>query len=260
MAQRMKLVVAYLGSPFHGWQRQPRQRTVQGELEAALTRLTGTGGIAVVGAGRTDAGVHAAGQVVHADLPSRLPVDALVRGTNALLPPEIRVRTAAVVGPGFHARRSAVGKTYTYRARWPASAYPWRRLRCTEVAPIERLSVVVDLAERLTGRHDWASFTVTEPATASTERTLYRLRVRPRRDGVDLEFLGDGFLRYQVRRMVGALLEVAGGRRDAAWLLGLVAAPQPGARIRTAPATGLTLERVHYRRIPSMAPAPNVNS
>jgi tRNA pseudouridine38-40 synthase len=254
MGARYKLVLAYLGQPFHGWQRQPNAPTVQGELERALEAVMGVDGLTVVGAGRTDAGVHAAGQVAHVDLPGAIPADGLLRGLNGRLPTEIRVRQAVAVGETFHARASAVGKRYVYRASCRPSPYPWRQLRTAIVAPVVRMRAMVELAERLPGRHDWASFTVTEPATATTIRTLFRVEVRPRRHGVDFVFLGGGFLRYQVRRMVGALLEVGRGRRDPDWLLDLLARPQPGAPIETAAAAGLTLEKVYYRRNSRLAP------
>ena len=102
----------------------------------------------------------------------------------------------------------------------------------------------------LIGRHDVASFTVPEAVTPSTDRSLYRVRVRRRRHGIDFDFLGDGFLRYQVRRMVGALLEVGRGRLDEVEFRRLLEHPSPGAPLQTAPARGLTLERVFYRRLP----------
>jgi tRNA pseudouridine38-40 synthase len=248
MSARYKLVLAYLGQPFHGWQRQRSAPTVQGELERALAAVVGGDGLKVVGAGRTDAGVHATGQVAHVDLPASIPADGLLRGLNGRLPPEIRVRQALAVGKRFHARASAVGKRYAYRASWRPSPYPWRQLRTAIVAPVTRMRTMVALAEQLAGHHDWASFTVTEPETTTTSRTLFRVEVRPRRQGVDFVFLGEGFLRYQVRRMVGALLEIGRGRRDPDWLLDLLARPQPGAPIETAAARGLTLEQVYYRR------------
>ena len=118
MVNRMKLELAYLGRPFHGWQRQRDRTTVQGELEAALTTLFRGHRIKVVGAGRTDAGVHAAGQIAHCDVPGPIPVEALVRGLNARLQPEIRALSARAVPASFHARKDALGKLYTYRVRW----------------------------------------------------------------------------------------------------------------------------------------------
>ncbi len=127
MAFRVKIVVAYLGAPFHGWQRQSGQRTVQGELERALSKCVGGTKITVMGAGRTDAGVHAAGQTAHCDLPGRIPPEKLVSSLNAILPPEIRVRSARPVGTDFHAQKSALGKVYTYRIRWRERSAPVAR-------------------------------------------------------------------------------------------------------------------------------------
>jgi tRNA pseudouridine38-40 synthase len=247
MPQRTKLIVAYLGGGFHGWQRQHDRRTAQGELERALALVTGGLETGVVGAGRTDAGVHAAGQVAHLDLPVPIPPAGLVRGLNGLLPADLRVRAAARVSDGFHARRSARGKLYTFRARWRPPPVPWLGLRCAVVPPIRDAAALAQAAALLAGRHDFASFTVPEAAAEPTVRALYRISTRLRRDGIDLHFLGDGFLRYQVRRMAGALLEVGRGRLAAGDLERLLAHPQPGAPLLTAPACGLTLERVFYR-------------
>lgn len=250
MATRTKLTISYLGGPFHGWQRQPDRRTVQGEIERALTAMTGGIESTVVGAGRTDAGVHAAGQVAHLDLPTPIPADGLVRGLNGLLPEEIRVRAAVAVPDAFHARRSALGKLYSYRVRWRPSPLPWLGLR---VAVLPRCATEPDLARAaslLVGRHDFASFTVPEAAAEPTVRTLFRIELVRRPAGVDLHFVGDGFLRYQVRRMVAALLEVGRGRLTTVELGRLLAEPLPGAPLPTAPARGLTLERVLYRASP----------
>ena len=252
MVSRMKLVVAYFGRPFHGWQRQPGQRTVQGELERALSALIDGRATTVSGAGRTDAGVHAAGQVAHIDLPSAIPPDGLKRGLNGILPPEIRVLSARAVSADFHARRNARGKLYVYRGVWHAPTLPWNEPLAAVLKPIEDLSSLADAVGLFRGRHDWASFTVPDPETSSTVRTLFEIRFRARRNGFELAFLGEGFLRYQVRRMVGALLEVGRGRRSIDQLRGLLENPIPGAPLQTAPAAGLTLERVYYRETPAM--------
>jgi tRNA pseudouridine38-40 synthase len=247
MAHRTKLTVAYLGGSFHGWQRQRDRRTVQGELERALAVMTGGLEAAIVGAGRTDAGVHAAGQVAHLDLPFKIPPEGIARGLNGLLPDEIRVRAAAAVSTDFHARRSARGKLYSYRARWRPSPLPWLGLRCAAVQPISDPGALALAAALLAGRHDLASFTVPEAADEPTVRTLHRVWIRARRDGLDLHFVGDGFLRYQVRRMVGALLDVGRCQLALADFARLLDDPRPGAPLQTAPARGLTLERVFYR-------------
>ena len=156
-------------------------------------------------------------------------------------------RSARAVGSTFHARKSALGKLYTYRARWRDADLPWLQPRSATVEPVIDWNGLASALDQLCGRHDWGSFTVPEAARGSTVRTLYRARLRRRRDGVDLDFVGDGFLRYQVRRMVGVLLEVGAGSREADDLRTLIERPQPGAAIRTAPAHGLCLEHVYYR-------------
>jgi len=247
MSRRMKLEVAYLGRAFHGWQKQSGQRTVQGDLERALGELFHGHEIPVVAAGRTDAGVHAAGQVVHLDPPGPIPPDALVAGLNARLCREIRIRSCRRVSDSFHARKSALGKLYSYRARWHQPTLPWRHPRAAAVQPIVDRHAFENALGLLAGRHDWASFTVTDAASESTIRSLFRVDIQDRRDGVDLDFVGEGFLRYQVRRMVGALLEVGWGHRSLAEFRGLIEHPEPGAAIRTAPSHGLCLEHVYYR-------------
>ena len=252
MAHRMKLVIAYDGRPFHGWQRQREHTTIQGEIEQALAGLFRGRRIPVIGAGRTDAGVHAAGQAAHIDPPGPIPAEALVRGLNSRLTPEIRILSARKVDQSFHARKSARGKRYTYRARWHASTPPWRYGRSATIRPVSDLSTMQNALDLLIGRRDWASFTVPNPGPESTVRTIYSVRMRPLRAGFDLEFIGEGFLRYQVRRMVGALLEVANGDRRLSGLEDLIASPQPGAQIRTVEAQGLSLEHVYYRACPAV--------
>ena len=254
MRVRMKLIVAYHGRAFHGWQRQKGQRTIQGELERALGLVTGFASISVTGAGRTDAGVHAAGQTAHCDLPVAIPPESLARALNGALPPEIRVRSARLAPTGFHARKSALGKLYTYRARWRAPTLPWADPLSAQVPRISDHEVFESAVRLLVGRHDWASFTVVNPESGSTVRTVSRVSCRPRRSGVDVDFVGDGFLRHQVRRMVGAALEVGQGRRRVEDLRGLIEHPQPGAPIQTAPAAGLTLHRVFYRKTAELDP------
>ena len=252
MGRRMKLKIAYHGESFHGWQQQRGQRTVQGELHKALATLFRGHRISVVGAGRTDTGVHAAGQVAHLDAPGSIPPEALVCGLNSRLPRQIRVLSASPVAETFHARKSALGKLYTYRARWCEPKLPWLEQRSAAVKKISNsagLSAALDL---FMGRHDWASFTVPDPGTESTTRTIFRVRLRHRSEGIDLDFFGEGFLRYQVRRMVGALLEVGLGERDEDNLKDLINNPRPGAPIRTAPAHGLCLEHVYYRSCPAV--------
>ncbi len=258
MGNRIKLTVAYLGQGFSGWQRQPEERTVQGELERALTAMT-CAPAAVAGAGRTDTGVHAAAQAAHTDLPMGIQPSVLVQALNRSLDASVRVRAAVAVNDDFHARHDALGKLYIYRIRWRAPRLPWVGLRTVTTKPPTDEEGLHSAMARLVGSRDMASFSV--PQSKSTVRTLHRAWIEDRRDGMDLHFVGDGFLRYQVRRMVGAVLEVGLGRLSLTDFGTLLTRPQPGAPIQTAPARGLTLERVFYRQSPllQMAAVPPHN-
>jgi tRNA pseudouridine38-40 synthase len=252
MGTRTKLTVAYLGGGFRGWQRQAEGRTVQGELEKAVRSLSGDRQIAVVGAGRTDAGVHASAQVAHLDLPVAVPPEALPKVLNARLARDVRVRSARSVPESFHARKDARGKLYVYRIKWRESHLPWRGQRSAVQPPIDDHDALVAACRLLTGRHDWSSFTVPEVARRGAVRTIFRVEPRWRGNGLDIHFLGEGFLRYQVRRMTGALLEVGRRRLTPDDLVRLLTSPTPGATLMTAPPEGLTLEHVHYRAAPSL--------
>ncbi len=254
MATRIKLTVAYFGEQFHGWQRQPADRTVQGELERALTIMMDGISTSVVGAGRTDAGVHAAAQTAHADISVAIPMSGLAKGLNGLLPGDVRIRSVVKVNQSFHARRSALGKHYVYRVRWQTQDLPWLGLRAATLPPISNPEALAEAVALLPGRRDMASFTV--PQDMPTIRALYRVWTEPRRHGLHIHFVGGGFLRYQVRRMVGALLDVGRGRLGMDDFEDLLQKPQPGAPVFTAPARGLTLERVFYRNSPLLHPDP----
>lgn len=253
MARRIKLTIAYLGTPYHGWQRQPSQRTIQGEIENAVTAVTGGLGVAVTGAGRTDAGVHARGQVAHLDLPGSFPPEALRRALNARLPETIRIMAAVPVPPRFHARFSARGKRYAYRIGWGPVPLPWREQRTARMPEPADRDALERCLQALVGRHDMASFSVPDPAQGPTVKAIFAARASWGRTTLQMDFFGSGFLRYQVRRMVGALLEVGAGVRSAADFMRLVEIPTPGAPLPTAPPRGLTLERVFYRLPPFAA-------
>lgn len=255
MVARTKLTVAYLGSGFSGWQRQSRARTVQGDLENSLARLTAGERIVVVGAGRTDAGVHAVAQAAHVDLPEGLPTDALPELLNLRLGPDLRVRSATRMKAGFHAIKSALGKHYAYRIRWNEPTLPWHGLRSAVLPRPDDTQALEEACRHLPGRRDWASFTLPEAARRGSIRQVYRVDPVWRRSGLDLHVVGKGFLRYQVRRMVGALLEVGYGRMTPDDIRTLLESPTPGAHVQTAPARGLSLERVYYRASPRLSPA-----
>lgn len=237
---RLRLDVAYLGTRFAGWQAQDGIRTVQGAIEEALASIYGTP-LRIHGAGRTDAGVHARGQVAHVDLADdapAIPERGLHRALNSRLEEDVRILSVAEVPEAFHARFSATGKLYVYRLRRAEFLDPFTGP--VEALAPERLDVgaMREAAGRLVGRRDFAPFSVTGSDPATTVRTLRRLDLLEEGSLLLVSAEGDGFLRGMVRRLVGTLLEVGRGRT----------APEaaPSAPGPTAEARGLTLERVAY--------------
>lgn len=248
------LTVAYRGTLYAGWQRQPNAVTVQQRLEEALETLRGER-TRVVGAGRTDAGVHARGQVLHiVDTPRAngsskrdLPDKAYVQGTNRHLPSDIRVLAAIRMPPGFHARKSARSKLYAYRV-FPAEVLsPLDGLFAVRVDPKVRAEPMREALSALPGRHDFTAFALAGGAHTDPRRTILRARLEAgSRGSLVFEFEGDGFLRGMVRSLVGTLLEVGLGKRtprEFGELLEGAARSQAGP---TAPPEGLVLERVRY--------------
>lgn len=245
---RLKLVLAYEGTDFAGWQFQPDLRTVQGELERALEAVCGVP-VRVHGAGRTDAGVHALGQTAHADVPgSRASVDWL-RALNSLLPGDVAVVQAGPAAPDFHARKHALSKTYLYSiARERRYEIPQRRRFAWAAGPLDE-QAMERAAAHLVGRRDFASFMNVGTPVHSTVRALELAERRPGAfpGETDWAFRADGFLKQMVRNMVGLLVAVGRGRIDPDDVPGVLAlADRDRAPYATAPAHGLTLARVRY--------------
>ena len=241
-----RLTLEYDGADFEGWQVQPRRRTVQGELEKALRRVTGKR-CAVTGAGRTDAGVHAAGQVASIALATRLAPDALLRALNALLPKDVAVRELVPAPARFHARRDARSKLYRY-AIWNAPVRSPLRARShwNVRAPLD-LAAMRAAAAQLVGTRDFAALRASGGSARTSVRTLERVTIAGKSGGeVALEFEGSGFLRHMVRNAVGTLVEVGRGRRTPESLAALLAAGDRRGAGPTAPARGLVLLAVRY--------------
>ena len=243
----LKLTLAYDGTNYVGWQRQPGGVSIQQLIEEAVAPLAG-GTPAVAGAGRTDAGVHAIGQVASVSLDSTLPAATLVRALNFRLPADVRVLQVEDAPDGFHARFHAVGKRYRYRVAIAPVLPPFDRYFVWHAPEPRDLGAMQSAAGALAGRHDFASFQAaggdTEPE--DTVRTIRELAIRATADELTFEVEGDGFLRHMVRAMVGTLLEIGAGRRSAASITSLLAARDRQAAGRTAPAQGLTLVEVSY--------------
>jgi len=275
--QTFKLTLAYDGTNYVGWQRQAAGPSIQGLIEAALHELDGCG-VAVAGAGRTDAGVHALGQVASFSLRRTIEPDVLVRALNARLPADVRALSVDAVAADFHARYTASTKAYRYRICDAAVVSPFERHFAWHVAGALDVDAMDGAARLLEGRHDFAAFAAAGGTTRTTERTVVRSRVTRTKlstteDTVDTEGLpsrvlrvprdlcrgdlhggdliayevaGDGFLRHMVRTIAGTLVEIGRRRWPIERLREVLASRDRGRAGPTAPARGLFLVGVEY--------------
>lgn len=243
---RWRLVISYDGTEFRGWQHQPGQRTVQRALEDALESLLGGERRWVDGSGRTDAGVHALGQVgtfkCHASRTAR----ELLDGLNALLPEDLAVRHVARAQPSFHARFSAVGKRYRYRVRTEAARTALDRHRTWDLRRRLDYPAMEDALSRLVGEHDFRCFQASGCTARNTVRRIFEARLERSDDGVVVELHGTGFLRHMVRNIVGTVVEVGLGKEEPSWLDQVLETRDRRAAGRTAPPQGLYLVNVDY--------------
>ncbi|HLY36355.1 MAG TPA: tRNA pseudouridine(38-40) synthase TruA [Candidatus Limnocylindria bacterium] len=245
-----RAVIEYDGTAFAGSQYQPNARTVQGELEAALNRLTGER-VRIALAGRTDAGVHATGQVAAFCIARRRRGEGfswpqLQQRLNALLPHDLAVRALRAAPAGFDPRRDAVARVYRYRIRMGGRRGPLDRHRTLEIGDRPDVAAMRAAAAAIPGDRDFAA--LGSNAYGRTVRHLSEVAVLRRGDLVEVRVTGDAFLRRMVRSIVAILLEVGRGRLTATDVADLLAAPTRALDGRAAPARGLTLERVIYSK------------
>jgi tRNA pseudouridine38-40 synthase len=268
MRRTFKLVLAYDGTEFVGWQRQAEGVSIQGLIEKALAPIEGAA-VSVHGAGRTDAGVHALGQVASFTLTAAIDPSRLARALNAVLPPEVRVLNAEEMPGDFHARFSAKRKIYEYRIISAPVASPFVRRYVWHVTPALDVDAMTTAAAALCGTHDFAAFQGAGTDVASTERTIHRLEWRkglgaeasakaalgaeasakaaPSPDDLlMMEVEGDGFLRHMVRNIAGTLVEVGLGRYAPGEIQRILASRDRALAGVTAPPQGLFLKRVLY--------------
>jgi tRNA pseudouridine38-40 synthase len=253
-----KVTIAYDGSRFVGWQRQAAGSSVQGLLEDVLRDLD-KDDVAVAGAGRTDAGVHALGQVASFTLRRVITPGVLKRALNSRLPDDVRIVSAEDVPASFHARFVVSRKTYRYRI-WNADLLnPFEREYAWYVRGALAVDAMQAAAQMLTGRHNFAAFQAAAGTQRSTEREVFSSRVFAHDDSrsaglrpspaclITFEITGNGFLRHMVRVIAGSLVDVGHGRRSPEWLSAVVASRDRTQAGPTAPAHGLFLVRVDYQ-------------
>ena len=246
-----KLLLQYDGTDFHGWQIQESLRTVQGELTRVLSLLDGRE-VVVHGSGRTDAGVHAEGQVASVQLQREITPDKLRNAINGNLPPDVRVLFVSLAAEDFHARYSARGKTYTYRiVHGPVMSPFWSRNALLE-SRVLNLNRARRCARSLVGEHDWTAFSAAQSDAGSRVRNVtrcdldHRWSARGRCDLIEITVTANGFLRYMVRSIVGTLLAAARGEMDEETILRALREGKRELAGATAPAHGLTLTSVQY--------------
>jgi tRNA pseudouridine38-40 synthase len=245
---RYRATIAYVGTFFHGWQRQKNaDRTVQAAVEKALGRIAG-GPVTVHAAGRTDLGVHAEGQVAHFDLEAELPPPGLREGANALLPWDAKLLELARAAPGFHARRNTLWKEYLYRWSRAEMIRPSEALFVAPIAGRADAARMAQAARLLPGGRDFGVFAVGRPEGESGVRNLHSVTIEERGDEIRALFRGDGFLRGMVRSICGVLADVGRGKAPVERVAELLSTGDRSLLSPKAAACGLTLLRVSYAK------------
>jgi tRNA pseudouridine38-40 synthase len=242
---RLKLTLEYDGTAYVGWQRQLNGTSVQEVLERALSELFGEP-VSTEAAGRTDAGVHALGQVVAFEAPRTLPPTAYLRGLSALLPEDVSVVDAVEVPAEFDPRRGSAGKRYRYLiSNRPVRSPLRRRTHWQLFAPLD-IAAMDEAARPLLGTHDFSAFRAANCEALTPQRTLRALSLVSSGDVVQFEFEGTAFLKHMVRNIVGTLVEVGRGRQRVAWVAEVLASRDRTLAGPTAPPQGLVLVEVRY--------------
>lgn len=245
MKQNYKFIILYDGSRYYGWQRQPDHDTIQGKLEAVLERLCGAP-VEVIGAGRTDAGVHARGMVANALLEVSLAPEEIRDYLNRYLPDDIGIEEVREAGPRFHARYNATGKTYCYTCYDGPVKPVFDRKYVYALEKSPDVEAMRGAAALLMGEHDYRNFCMNPRMKKSTVRTVDRIDIEREGHYIRFMFHGTGFLQNMVRIMVGTLLEIGWGHMEQKQLQEVLQSKERQKAGPTAPAQGLCLMRVDY--------------
>lgn len=245
---RYFMTFSYDGSDFQGYQKQPRQRTIQKELEDALKQINGGEVVSVCASGRTDAGVHALNQKAHFDMKIKITCDKLLKGLNSLLPEDIYVKKIDEVADDFHARFNAIGKEYVYKINMGEYS-PIERKYCYQYNKNLDVVAVERGLKYFEGEHNFKSFTKANDEIDDYVRTISQTSII--RDPKDINkliitFVGTGFMRYMVRNMIGFLIEVGEGKRKPEEIINILKKEDRTLAGKTAPACGLYLRNVFY--------------
>lgn len=242
---RYKITFSYDGTNFHGYQNQPNLRTVQQELERAVTYLNQKRETVVQSSGRTDQGVHAIAQVAHFDLNIEIPEYKVKQGLNSLLPDDIHIIQVEKVSDEFHARFSSIKKEYIYLIN-TREFNPTRRnyeYQYGKKLDVDKMREAIKFFE---GTHDFRSFVSSEDKRENSVRTVYKTKIQEKNGILTLTFQADGFLKYQVRNMVGLLLSIGSGKKEVADVEKILKQKDRTKSTKTAPAEGLYLKKIWY--------------
>ncbi|MDD6224134.1 MAG: tRNA pseudouridine(38-40) synthase TruA [bacterium] len=242
---RYKIIFSYDGTNFNGYQIQPNLRTVQKELQKAVSYLNQQTDTSVQSSGRTDKGVHALGQVAHFDLDVEISIEKIKRGLNSNLPKDIHIICVKKVSKNFHARFKAKKKEYTYK------------INIGEYDPLERNYIYqynrpLDVAKMkeaikyFEGTHDFTSFVSSEDIRENKVRTIFKTNIQKKNNIIEINFQSDGFMKYQVRNMVGLLIYIGCGKKEASDVQKMLTAKDRTQSVKTAPPEGLYLKKVWY--------------
>lgn len=244
-SKRIKLTIEYDGSKYHGWQVQENAHTVQAEIEEAICRITGER-VRISGAGRTDSGVHAFGQVAHFDTSSSIPAERLKNALNAVLPTDVAVTFSEEVDFSFHSRFSAIAKTYEYKILNRQIRAPLLEKRTWHIREAMDFEALRSAAENFLGTNDFSAFCSSGRNVSEFERTIYLSEWIGGNELFIYRVKGNGFLYNMVRIMVGTMVEAGMGKRAPESISGIIAGKNRNLSGITAPPQGLYLVKVHY--------------